>query len=130
MSAGDPSELEARAFELEAQAALLRAQATRLRATFTPAATSPAGPLRTADAAKKVRLSVSSLRRLAPEAPAGVLAGGSAALRWNLEPLRAWLESRGRRATPYKREPKDDAIDVDAIAARAGLRAVAGGRNR
>ena len=122
----NPTELEAQADELEAQSLLLRAQAKRLRAASSSHATTATPLVASADlderaAAAVVGVSVATLKRA--NLPADYHAGNRP--RWrDAESVRAKFAARGKKPTTPHHSAPTDGLDVDALASRAGLRAV------
>lgn len=83
--------------------------------------------LSAAELARRVGVSPATIKRLAKEPGAPIRFAGCA-MRFDLSEFQAWLATRGRRPTVARRAESDDNIDVTAVARRAGLRALGGGK--
>ena len=89
-----------------------------------PLALAPPPLLTLAAAAKCLGVSVATLRRCGVR---GQPVGNRE--RYDVDDVRRQLAARGRKpTTPVRPEPDEDGIDIEGVARRAGLRAVAGGR--
>lgn len=99
-----------------------------LREAFGPKEEAPK-LLNAAQLAKALNASKATVLRLAKEPGAPITFTGNSR-RFELATFEAWLKTRGQKAALAKApvEPDEDPIDVSAVARRAGLRTVGGGR--
>lgn len=93
-----------------------------LREAAPPPSVEPTALLTAGQLAKRLGISVATVRRLEPPA---VVVGDASTKRYDLAEVRAFLAAREPKATtPTRREPE---IDVSGALAAAGIRRAAGG---